>query len=198
MINVPTNAAAPALPIFDRELSLSGNATQRDAGMLAYISVNGAGLPAAPSFASAVAVADTYNAVIPCTASPCQTLTVSDPAKGVIANDTNVYGVKATILPTKGTLTLDANGTFTYVPNPGWTSPDTFTYQANGSGPTAIVTLSNATIEGAGGITLADDAYTSNVATFLSIKSPGVLANDVDAEGHPLTVPRRLSLRHQA
>ncbi len=48
MINVPA-AGATALPIFDRELSLSANATARDAGMLAYISVNGAGLPAAPA-----------------------------------------------------------------------------------------------------------------------------------------------------
>ena len=32
----------PALPVFDRELSLSGNAIARDAGMLAYIGVNGA------------------------------------------------------------------------------------------------------------------------------------------------------------
>ena len=37
-----------ALPIFDRQLSLSANATSRDAGMLAYISVNGAALPSAP------------------------------------------------------------------------------------------------------------------------------------------------------
>ncbi len=51
MINVPA-AGATALPIFDRQLSLSANATARDAGMLAYISVNGAGLPSAGAFAS--------------------------------------------------------------------------------------------------------------------------------------------------
>ena len=43
MINVPA-AGSNAIPIFDRELSLSGNGIARDAGMLAYISVNGAGL----------------------------------------------------------------------------------------------------------------------------------------------------------
>ena len=41
-----------------------------------------------PISAAAVASADTYNSVI-----AGQTLTVSDPAKGVIANDVNVYGV---------------------------------------------------------------------------------------------------------
>ena len=30
-----------------------------------------------------------------------QTLTVSDPAKGVIANDINVYGVKVSTAPTR-------------------------------------------------------------------------------------------------
>src|SRR6266446_2644898 len=41
MINVPA-AGATALPVFDRQLSLSSNATARDAGMLAYIGINGA------------------------------------------------------------------------------------------------------------------------------------------------------------
>src|SRR6202030_3924869 len=50
MINVPA-AGGAALPVFDRQLSLSGNATARDAGMLAYIGVNGALLPSAPAFA---------------------------------------------------------------------------------------------------------------------------------------------------
>ncbi len=38
MINAP--AATVALPVFDRQLSLSGNATERDAGMQAYIGVS--------------------------------------------------------------------------------------------------------------------------------------------------------------
>src|SRR3989475_6282254 len=88
MINVPA-AGGSALPVFDRELSLSGNASARDAGMLAYLSVNGVGLPA-PAFAAAVvARPDAYNSLI-----AGQTLTVSDPGKGLIANDTNVYGVQ--------------------------------------------------------------------------------------------------------
>src|SRR5437016_8666533 len=110
MINVPASGAT-ALPVYDRELSLSGNATARDTGMLAYISVNGAGLPSAPALTTAVARADTYNSVI-----AGQTLTVSDPSKGVIKNDTNVYGVQLLTAPTAGTLTLNVNGTFTYVP----------------------------------------------------------------------------------
>ena len=54
-INVPP-AGSTALPIFDREGSLSGNGRERDAGMLAYISVNGASAPGNAPSAAAVAV----------------------------------------------------------------------------------------------------------------------------------------------
>jgi FtsP/CotA-like multicopper oxidase with cupredoxin domain len=103
-INVP---AGTALPIYDRELSLSGNATARDAGMLAYISVNGSGLPTGAAAVTATANPDSYPAVI-----TGQTLTVSDPSKGLLANDVNVYGAR-TLAPVAG-LTLNADGTFSY------------------------------------------------------------------------------------
>ena len=189
MVNVPP-PLAPALPVYDRELSLSGNSTERDAGMLAYIGVNGAALPAAPAFAGAVANPDTYSAVI-----AGQTLTISDPSKGVIANDTGVYGVKVSTLPdpAKGTLTLNANGTFTYTASASWTgtTTDSFRYCGNGAtaGPAcATVTLRAAPIEAGSGIVMNPITYTSNVATSLSIKPPGVLSVDKDNAGYPLTV----------
>ena len=192
MINVPTSATAPALAVFDRELSLSGNATERDAGMLAYISINGSAVPSSPSIAAAIARADTYNSLV-----PGQTLTVSDPSKGVIANDTNVYGVQLLAQATNGVVILNANGTFTYTPNTGSTAAsDSFTYCANGSvtaavcssGIHAAVSLGAATIEGAGGITCASPiSYTANTSSYLAIKTPGVLSTCKDAAGYPLT-----------
>src|SRR5207248_9929779 len=90
MINAANTTSTTALPIYDRELSLSGNAIARDTGMLAYISINGAALPATGAFSPAATAAtanpDTYNSVL-----AGQTLTVSDPGKGLIANDVNVY-----------------------------------------------------------------------------------------------------------
>ena len=50
------------------------------------------------------------------------------------------------------------------------------------------MTLGAAPIEAASGITVNPDAYTSNLAKTLTIKSPGVLLNDRDAAGYPLTV----------
>jgi hypothetical protein len=202
MINAPA-AATTALPVYDRELSLSGNATERDAGMLAYISVNGAAEPASGAFAAAVARADIYNSLV-----AGQTLTVSDPSKGVIANDTNVYGVNLLALPANGTVTLNANGTFTYVPT-GTATTDSFTYCANGtvtaavcsSGITASVALNPATSL-TGGIAIGNKTFTSNLGTSISIKPGGVLTTpwdgcvpssaslcrDNDAAGFPLSV----------
>ena len=189
-INVPS--ATTALPIFDRELSLSANSIGRDAGMLAYISVNGVGLPTTGAFSAAATTAvanpDVYNSVI-----GGHTLTVADTGKGVIANDVNVSGVALLAGPTGGTLTLNADGTFSYTANAA-TASDSFTYCANGSvtagvcssGITALVTLGAAPIE-LGGITMNGTTYTAN-GTFLKIQPPGILAFDKDAAGYPLTV----------
>src|SRR6266404_4177488 len=78
MINVPAATVTTAFPVFDRQLSLSGNATSRDAGMLAYISINGTGLPAAPAITAAAANPDSYSVV------PGVTLNVLFPAKRTI------------------------------------------------------------------------------------------------------------------
>ena len=115
MVNVPATGttAPPSLPIFDRDLALSANSSVRDAGMLAYISVNGALLPVAAGtgvFAAAGANPDTYPSVIPCAAAAtsCIPLVITDPSKGVIANDVNVYGVALSTPPANGTLTCTA------------------------------------------------------------------------------------------
>jgi hypothetical protein len=185
-----------ALPVYDRELSLSGNAVERDAGMLAYIGIN----PAAPIAAAAsgsggigpaVARADNYTALV-----AGVTLAVSDPSKGLIANDTNVYGVKVFTPPSKGALTLNANGTFTYVPSGTVTTPDSFVYAANGAtacqtpltapGPCAMVTLGASSITDSG-ITCSSSTFSANTATYLAIKTPGVLAGCKDGANLPLT-----------
>ena len=187
MINAPASGAN-ALGVYDRELSLSGNSVNRDSGMLAYIGVNGSAAPVAPL--AAKANPDVYNAVV-----PGQTLTVSDPTKGVIANDVNVYGVQVITTPTQGTLNLNANGTFTYVANSAWTAPDSFSYCGNGATSGAActtVTLNAETLEKASNIsvcpTSADCTFTSKLATYIQVPPPGVLTGATDSGGFPLTV----------
>ncbi|MGF6781363.1 choice-of-anchor Q domain-containing protein [Paraburkholderia sp. GAS334] len=187
MMNAPATGAS-ALPVYDRELSLSTN-NQRDGGMQAYISVNGGALPTAGAAnQNAIANPDKYFLIAG------NTLTVSDPAKGVIANDVGVYGVKVLAAPTGAgsTLTLNPNGTFTYVPGTGVLS-DSFTYCGNGatSGPLcATVTLAQCTTGSGclGGQPTAKNAsFTSNIASHLQISPTGVLAYANDPSGLPLT-----------
>ncbi len=202
MIDAP--AATLALPVFDRQLSLSGNATARDAGMQAYIGANLLPADTAPltisgtsgtlstaglgSGIAAVANPDTYNSVI-----AGQTLKVLDPAKGVITNDVEILGVQVVAGSVSGgTLTLNTDGTFTFAAT---ASSGSFQYCGNGATSGAActtVTLDPAPIEAASGITVNPDSYPdaanpSSLATGMSIKPPGVLANDTDAAGYPLT-----------
>ncbi|HKV81700.1 MAG TPA: choice-of-anchor D domain-containing protein [Candidatus Sulfotelmatobacter sp.] len=186
MINTPA-AGGSGLPVYDRELSLSGNSTNRDSGMLAYIGINGAGLPVAAgtgAFAAATVNPDTYNALV-----AGQTLTVSDPSKGVIANDVNVFGVQLDLTKPagNGTVTLNANGTFTYVPTGTMTS-DSFGYCANGTTTICTtVTLGSSALTG-GTIACNPGVFTASNARYLAIKTPGALATCTDSQGLPLTI----------
>jgi hypothetical protein len=189
MVNVP--ASTTALPIFDRQLSLSGNAIGRDTGMFGYISVNGAILPGAAGFGAAVARADAYTTIVPGNIN-----TIADPTKGLIANDTNVYGVQVLVPPATGTLALNPDGTFSYTAPAGFAS-GSFTYCANGtvtagvcsSGVTASVALTAATADSTANITCTSPiSFSSNSSNYISVKTPGILATCKDSLGYPLTI----------
>ena len=84
-----------------------------------------------------------------------QTLTVSDPTKGVIANDSTFTALRLPRRPAHGALTLKPDGTFTYTAEHGCLQHVQlyFTYCANGSTTAcATVTLGAAPIETATGI----------------------------------------------
>ncbi len=131
-----------------------------------------------------VAVADSYSM------NEDATLTIAAP--GVLANDTDVDGDALTAElvtgPTVGTLTLNANGSFTYTPSANYFGTVTFTYRAYDgvaySAP-ATVTITVAPINDAP--VAGADSYTMDEDTTLTIAAPGVLANDTDAEGNALT-----------
>jgi len=122
--------------------------------------------------------------------------TLTEAAPGVLSNDTDADGdpLTATLVDnaTHGALTLNADGSFSYTPEAGFTGSDTFTYMANdGTDDGNVVTVTlTVTPEGTGTpIEAADDSYSVDAETVLTIDAAGgVLANDVDAEGDPLTV----------
>jgi VCBS repeat-containing protein len=114
-------------------------------------------------------------------------------APGVLANDTDLDGepLTATLLdaPANGTLTLQIDGGFSYTPTPNFNGTDIFTYQASDGTDvsTATVTIS---VEPVNDLPVAvDDANTTDEDTVLVVPADnGVLANDSDADGHPLIV----------
>ena len=131
-----------------------------------------------------VANADTY------TVDEDGTLTVAAP--GILGNDTDPEGAILTVVagdpPTHGTLTLNANGSFTYVPQPNYFGTDSFTYAASDgalSSASATVTI-NVTAVNDAPVTAAD-AYTVAEGATLTVPAPGLLANDTDVDDATLT-----------
>ena len=99
-----------------------------------------------------VAVPDAYAAI--------QSTALTIAAPGVLSNDTDLNGdalvaVKV-VSPAHGTVTLSANGSFTYVPIPGWSGKDSFTYAA-GDGM-ALSNAATVTITVAPAVTIEDKA----------------------------------------
>jgi VCBS repeat-containing protein len=117
-------------------------------------------------------------------------LTIAAP--GVLANDTDPDGQPLTAVlqtgPTDGLLTLNSNGSFTYTPNADFSGTDSFTYRANdGSANSNLATVTINISEVNDPPAAVDDTYTTDEDIPLTIAAPGVLANDNDPEGQPLT-----------
>jgi Bacterial cadherin-like domain/Bacterial Ig domain len=117
------------------------------------------------------------------------TLTVAAP--GIFANDTlneatlRSYGIAGTEQTTigantptaqGGTIRIDANGGFTYVPANGFNGTDTFHYVVQNSGGGASVTVT-ITVAPPPAVVV-NDSYNAAQGTALEIEAPGVLGND--------------------
>jgi len=89
--------------------------------------------------------------------------------------------------PANGTLVLNADGTFTYTPNPDFNGADSFEYEICDGGTPALCDTATVTID-IGGVNdapvAADDTETTQEDTDLI---SDVLPNDSDIDGDPLT-----------
>ncbi len=118
---------------------------------------------------------------------------LTEPAPGVLGNDTDGNNdVLTSVLdsgPMNGTLTLNADGSFTYTPGTDFEGTDSFTYHANdGSADSSPATVTITVTHANEAPVAVDDAYTTDEDTPLVVAAvPGVLGNDSDFESDPLT-----------
>jgi VCBS repeat-containing protein len=150
--------------------------------------------------AAPLAVADSYQVY--------EDITLTVPSvSGVLFNDSdpNNDSLSAILVSTvaHGTLSLAANGSFTYTPNADYFGADSFTYKANdgtADGNTVTVSIDVSPVNDAP-VALAD-SYSGRVNLKLVVPSKdgvyteGVLSNDSDAEDDTLIVSLVSNVAH--
>ena len=113
-------------------------------------------------------------------------------APGVLDNDADPEKSPLTAVlvspPSHGTVTLNADGSFSYTAAANYNGPDSFTYKANDGTADSNVATVAITVEAVNDApTASDDAYSVAEDGTLTIDAPGVLASDADVDGNPLT-----------
>ena len=114
----------------------------------------------------------------------------------VLANDVGLSGAAVTVVngPLNGSIAMSSNGTFTYTPNPNFSGFDGFTYIANngtndypGQATLEVSFVNDAPVA-------ANDAYVNTLGPDITVDAPGVLGNDGDPDGDPLTAVTMLDV----
>ena len=170
---VLTPIVAETVAVYDRMLNTGGVGAAKQ-GMVAYLDI------VAPNTPNAVN--DSYTTQ--------QGVTLTVPAKGVLANDVSPDKgtLTAQLVTTSayGTLALAADGSFTYTATSGFTGADSFTYTAaDGTLKSTPATVTINVASSTGGLVAANDTFTVKISTSGNILN--VLANDA---GVPQPPPR--------
>jgi hypothetical protein len=110
-------------------------------------------------------------------------------APGVLANDDNPTAASLSAVlvagPAHGTLSLRANGSFTYTPAAGYLGADGFTYRASNGRNSNVAAV--ALMVTPRPPTANDDQFTVAMGETLTVAAPGVLGNDGNPGGEPLS-----------
>jgi VCBS repeat-containing protein len=117
--------------------------------------------------------------------------TLTAPAPGVLANDTDVDGsaLSAVVESTasSGALVLNADGSFTYTPAPNFNGTDQFTYRATDGALSSTATVTIRVTPVNDPPLALGDSYRTPRGTPLRVAAPGVLSNDGDVDSTSLT-----------
>ena len=109
-------------------------------------------------------------------------------ADGILANDTDpdLDPLQALLITdvTDGALVLNADGSFTYTPDPNFAGTDSFTYQAGDGSIDSNIATVTFTVTPVNDVTVAaDDGYTTLEDTpLVVVAADGILANDTDPD----------------
>lgn len=106
-------------------------------------------------------------------------------ANGVLANDTTPGGISVSLYqsPLHGSLTLNADGSFTYQPNTNYYGHDEFVYDLAGNKASASIEIRSSgwlSIPNNQRPIAVQDSYTVYNKDQLTVSAPGVLVNDRD------------------
>ena len=162
-------AGSGTYPVYDRMLDLT-NAGEPGGGLLAYLQAGSGSLTGPPP-----SLGDDMYAVT-------EDMTLNVTAPGVLGNDGGATNATKVTDPAHGTLTLNADGSFSYTPAPDFSGEDSFIYSASTGTATVLLSVS---FENDAPVA-APDTYTNNVGTTISVAAPGVLGNDTDLDGDEL------------
>ncbi len=101
-------------------------------------------------------------------------------------NDALTFSILAP--PLTGSLSAVSGNSVTYTPNPGFSGSDNFVYKANDGSDDSNNATVTITVTGNRGPAIEDDTYSVDEDNLLGVPAPGVLGNDTDPDGDPLTV----------
>jgi VCBS repeat-containing protein len=109
---------------------------------------------------------------------------------GFVVAGVNFASGQTAIIPTVGRLTINADGSYTFVPAADYNGAvpvATYTV-SDGAGGTAAASLTIAITPVNDAPVAADDIATTAEDTTLTVAAPGLLSNDTDVDGNPLAV----------
>jgi hypothetical protein len=113
-------------------------------------------------------------------------------APGVLENDSDPDGDELTVNleqnVANGELTLNEDGSFEYQPDPGFTGEDRFQYRSSdGEKNSAVATVTITVLRVNNPPEAVEDKYNLSEDGVLTVPGKGVLSNDMDPDGDPIS-----------